>query len=80
MAVGGDDTALAAMAARETAHWLLHPVHEDWQVAPGPMVTAIEIWGFDATGAGAEAARLRVRFEFGGRRLLRVAKPGPVVR
>src|SRR5260370_7318345 len=36
MAVGGDDTALAAMAAPETAHWLLHPVHEDWQGCAGP--------------------------------------------
>ncbi len=65
MAVNGDDTALAAIARPDAAHWLMHPVRERWRVAPGPIVTGIEIWDLEASAA---PPRLRVRFEFAGRR------------
>jgi hypothetical protein len=66
LAVSGDDAALAAMADPQAAHWLLYPVRKRWRVAPGPLVTAIEIWGLDVA---AVPPRLRVRFEFSGRRV-----------
>jgi hypothetical protein len=65
MAADGDDTALAAIAEPDAAHWLMHPVRKPWQVAPGPRVTRIEIRGLEAD---VEHARLRVAFQFAGRR------------
>jgi len=65
MAVNGDDTALTAIATPDAAHWLMHPVRKPWRVAPGPIVTGIEIWDLEAS---ADPPRLRVRFEFAGRR------------
>ena len=47
-AVDGDDAALTAMAEPEAAHWLMHPVRKNWQVAPGPTVTQIGIWELEA--------------------------------
>lgn len=64
-AVEGDDTALAAIAEPRTAYWLMHPDHERWQVAPGPRVTQISVWGLEPDR---EPPRLRVHFEFTGRR------------
>jgi hypothetical protein len=65
MATDGDDTALTAIAEPDVAHWLMHPVRKSWQVAPDPRVTRIEIRGLEAD---AEPARLRVTFQFAGRR------------
>jgi hypothetical protein len=65
MAADGDDTALTAIAEPDAAHWLMHPVRKPWQVAPGPRVTRIEIRGLKAD---AEPARVRVAFQFAGRR------------
>jgi hypothetical protein len=65
LAVDGDDTALTAMAQPEAAHWLLHPVRKNWQVAPGPVVTQIGIWALEAD---ADPPRLRVSFQFTGHR------------
>jgi hypothetical protein len=48
LAVDGDDTALTAMAEPEAAHWLMHPVRKNWQVAPGLSVTQIRIWELEA--------------------------------
>ena len=63
-AVAGDGTELASMTSENTAHWLLHPPNERWQVAPGAVVTEIEIWRLDAA---AEPPSLRVSFRFAGR-------------
>jgi hypothetical protein len=64
-ALAGDDATLAAMASGDVVHWLLHPVSKDWQVAPGPVVTEIDVWGLTA-GAGPPA--LRVSFLFTGKK------------
>jgi hypothetical protein len=66
-AVDGDDTALTAMAEPDAAHWLMHPVRKNWQVAPGPSVTQIQIWGLEA---GADPPRLSLSFQFTGHRQL----------
>ena len=65
MAVDGDATTLSAHASADAVHWLLHPVRKPWRVAPGPIVTQIEIWGLEA----AEPPRLKVSFQFAGRQL-----------
>ncbi len=65
-AVAGDGAALSAMASADVAHWLLHPVRKAWQVAPGPAVTEIDVWGLNA---GAEPAVLRVSFRFTGQQM-----------
>jgi hypothetical protein len=62
-AVDGDDTALTAMAEPEAAHWLMHPVRKNWQVAPGPSVTQIRRWELEA---GADPPRLSLSFQFTG--------------
>jgi hypothetical protein len=64
-AVDGDDTALAAMAEPVAAHWLMHPVRKNWQVAPGPAVTQIRIWELEAD---ASPPRLSLSFQFTGHR------------
>ena len=67
MAVDGDTTTLAALADPDVVHWLLHPVRKHWRVAPGPIVTQIEIWDLEDS---ADPPRLRISFRFAGRRLL----------
>jgi hypothetical protein len=67
MAVDGDAAMLAAHASPDAVHWLLHPVRKPWQVAPGPVVTQIEIWDLEDS---ADPPRLRVKFQFTGWRLL----------
>jgi hypothetical protein len=62
-AVAGHGAALAAMASTDAAHWLLHPVRKNWQVAPGPAVTEIDVWGLTA---GAQPPVLKVSFRFTG--------------
>ena len=64
-AVDGDDAALTAMAEPDAAHWLMHPVRKNWQVAPGPSVTQIRI---SAVDAGADPPRLSLSFQFTGHR------------
>jgi hypothetical protein len=65
-AVAGDDSALGAMASADAAHWLLHPARKDWQVAPGPVVTEVDIWSLDA---GAQPPVLRISYRFTGKRV-----------
>jgi hypothetical protein len=62
-ALAGNGAALAAMASTDAAHWLLHPVRKNWQVAPGPAVTEIDVWGLNA---GAQPPVLKVSFRFTG--------------
>src|SRR5580704_2228271 len=64
-AVDGDDSALTAMAEQEAAHWLMHPVRKNWQVAPGPAVTQIRIWELEA---GTDPPQLSLTFQFTGHR------------
>ncbi len=66
-AVDGDDAALTAMAEPDAAHWLMHPVRKNWQVAPGPSVTQIRIWGLEAS---ADPPQLSLSFQFTGHRQL----------
>jgi hypothetical protein len=66
-AVDGHAAALTALAEPEAVHWLLHPVRKNWQVAPGPSVTQIRIWGLEA---GAEPPKLNLSFQFTGHRKL----------
>jgi hypothetical protein len=75
MAADGDDTALTAIAQPDAAYWLMHPVRKPWQVAPGPRVSRIEIRDLEAH---AEPARLRITFQFAGRR--QYEDPGPARR
>jgi hypothetical protein len=63
-AVNGDDTTLTAIAEPVMAHYLLNPVRQDWVVAPGPVVTGLEIWSFDASG---DMPELDVSWQFTGR-------------
>lgn len=72
LAADGDETALAAVAGPQAAHFLLHPSGGRWQVAPGPAVTLIQVWGFEPD---AEPPRVRVSWRFTGRR--RFTDPGP---
>ena len=65
-AVAGDGAALAAMASTDAAHWLLHPVRKNWQVAPGPTVTEIDVWGLNVSE---RPPVLRVSFRFTGRQV-----------
>jgi hypothetical protein len=65
MAADGDDTALTSITEPDAVHWLMQPVRKPWHVAPDPRVTRIEIRALEAD---AEPARLRVTFQFAGRR------------
>ena len=65
-AVAGDDAALAAMASSDVARWLLHPLRENWQVAPGPVVTDIQIWRLEAD---ANQPLMNVSIRFSGRQV-----------
>lgn len=65
-AVDGDGSALAAIAQADTVYDLLHPSRGTlWQVAPGPAVTRIEVWGLEADR---EPPELRAQFRFTGHR------------
>jgi hypothetical protein len=70
-AVDGDGTTLSAIAEPDAAQSLLNPIYKDWVVAPGPVVTGIEIWSFDAS---AGAPELGVMWRFTGRQLPRAAE------
>jgi hypothetical protein len=72
LAADGDETALAAVAGPQAAHLLLHPSGGRWQVAPGPAVTLIQVWGFEPD---AEPPRVRASWRFTGRRGF--TDPGP---
>lgn len=72
LAADGDETALAAVAGPQAAHFLLHPSGGRWQVAPCPAVTLIQVWGFEPD---AEPPRVRASWRFTGRR--RFTDPGP---
>lgn len=63
-AVNGDGATLSAIADPDVAHYLLNPVRKDWVVAPGAVVTGIEIWGF---GTSADVRELDVKWWFTGR-------------
>jgi len=65
-ALAGDDAALAAMSSSDVARWLLHPLRENWRVAPGPVVTGIEIWRLDAD---ADPPLMKVSIRFSGRQV-----------
>jgi hypothetical protein len=65
MAVEGDDTALAAIAGPDAVHWLMHADQGRWEVARGPRVTQIQVSALEPDG---EPPRLRIYFEFVGRR------------
>jgi hypothetical protein len=65
MAVDGDETTLTALAQPDAAYRLIHPAPGHWQVAPGPTVTHIAVSSLDAE---ADPPRLRVGFDFAGRR------------
>jgi hypothetical protein len=72
LAVDGDETALAAIAEPQAAHFLIHPPMARWQVAPGPAVTQIQVWGFEP---GAEPPLIRVAWRFTSSQ--RFSEPGP---
>jgi hypothetical protein len=63
MAANGDNSALTDIAQPDALYWLMHPVRQHWQVAPGPRVTHIAVSPVDA-----DPPQLRVRFDFTGRR------------
>jgi hypothetical protein len=65
LAVDGDETALAAIAEPQAAHFLIHPPMARWQVAPGPALTRIQIWGFEPDS---EPPQIRVSWRFTGSR------------
>lgn len=70
-AVNGDDATLAAIAQPDAARWLRQLARRPPLIAPGPRVTAIEVWALDAD---ADPATLQVKFDFAGRLLS--ADPG----
>jgi hypothetical protein len=65
LAVNGDHSTLTSIGPADIAYWLLHPVRERWQVAPGPVVTRIDVWRLDPD---AEPPDLDLSFRFAGRR------------
>lgn len=71
LAVDGDETALAAIAEAQAAHFLIHPPMARWKVAPGPAVTSIQIWGFEPE---ADPPQIRVAWRFTSSR--RFTEPG----
>jgi hypothetical protein len=74
-AVDGDGATLSAISDPDAAQFLLNPIRKDWVVAPGPVVTGIEIWSFDPS---AGAPELGAMWRFTGRQLPRgsAAPPG----
>lgn len=72
-AVDGDSATLSAISDPDAAQFLLNPAWKDCVVAPGPVVTGIEIWSFDPS---ASAPELGVMWRFTGRQLPR-APAGP---
>ena len=76
-AVNGDESALAAIADADAAHWLLNPVRKNWVIAAGPVVTEIVISGADPA---ADPPELRVAWRFTGRQRIEPALgPGDAV-
>lgn len=69
-AVNGDESALAAMADADAAHWLLNPVRKKWVIAAGPLVTEIVIWQLDTA---ADPPELGVQWRFTGRQRIQPA-------
>jgi hypothetical protein len=65
LALSGDHSVLTNVGPAEALYWLLHPVGEPWQVAPGPVVTHIVVWGLDAEASPPE---FNLSFDFSGHR------------
>ena len=65
LAADGNDERLAALASQQTARWLISPAMERWSVGPGPLITRLELSGFESGDTGPQ---LRVRFDFEGLR------------
>jgi hypothetical protein len=63
-AVNGDGATLSAVADPDVAQYLLNPIGKDWVVAPGAVVTGIEICG---SGTSAGVRKLDVKWWFTGR-------------
>ena len=72
-AVNGDESALAAMADADAAHWLLNPVRKQWVIEAGPVVTEIVISRLDTS---ADPSELMVSWRFTGRQRIEPA-PAP---
>ena len=78
-AVGGDQTALAAMADPDDVDWLLcpdsyHASRRQWVVAPGPVLTELAITSIEPD---AEPPQMAVKWQFTGRRRWVDPDPGP---
>ncbi len=65
LAVNGDQSTLTSIGPAGVLYWLLHPVRNPWQVAPGLVVTRIDVWGLDPQ---ARPQELDLSFRFAGRR------------
>jgi hypothetical protein len=65
LAVNGDHSQLTSLGPADVLYWLLHPVRKPWQVAPGLVVTRIDVWGLDPEAGPPD---LDVSFRFSGRR------------
>jgi hypothetical protein len=65
LAVNGDHSTLTNIGPADVLYWLLHPVRESWQVAPGPVVRRIDVWGLDPDAGPPD---LNLSFRFDGRR------------
>jgi hypothetical protein len=65
LAVNGDHSTLTDIGPADVLYWLLHPVRESWQVAPGPVVTRIDVWRLDPEAGPPD---LNLSFRFDGRR------------
>jgi len=61
MAVDGDESALSAISDDNAAQYLIHPVRQNWLIAPGPRVTDIDLWQLDR---GGDEPELGVRWRF----------------
>jgi hypothetical protein len=61
MAVDGDESSLAAISDDDAARYLIHPVRQNWVIAPGPRVTDIDLWQLDRDG---DVPELGVRWRF----------------
>jgi hypothetical protein len=61
VAVDGDESALTAISDDDAARYLIHPVRQNWVIAPGPRVTDIDLWQLDRDG---DERKLGVRWRF----------------
>ncbi len=64
LAVNGDEATLAGLAEPSVRHFMLHPAMEKWVVAPGPVVSAIDVWALEPD---ADPPELKLKLEFAGR-------------